>query len=107
MLLGHRQVYVSSLPQGLRECVLGDQQHGDEVRDVHIPHRDIKALRKLNKYKKLGCSHHGSAVMYLTSIHEVASSIPGLTQWVKYPALPQAAALPKMWLRSGIVVAVV
>ena len=39
------------------------------------------------KYSPL-TSHCGSVVMNPTSIHEDMGSIPGLSQWVKDPALP-------------------
>ena len=40
------------------------------------------------KIVEVGSSHRGSVETSLTSIHADAGSIPGLTQWVKDPALP-------------------
>ena len=39
------------------------------------------------KTTPIGSSHCGSVVTNLTSIYEDAGSTPGLTQWVKDPAL--------------------
>ena len=45
--------------------------------------------RDLSKYKNNGgSSHHGPVVTKPTSIYEDSGLIPGLTQWVKDPALP-------------------
>ena len=44
--------------------------------------------KQVLKITVLRSSPCGSVVMNLTTIHEVVSSIPGLTQWVKDLALP-------------------
>ena len=49
---------------------------------VPTPSADQSGLNKLSS-----SSHCGSVEMNPTSIHEDASSIPGLTQWIKDPAL--------------------
>ena len=52
-------------------------------------HRKLMTTEiKLYMKSPMGSSHWGSAIMNLTGIHEDASSISGLIQWVKDPALP-------------------
>ena len=50
----------------------------------------VRAINIEIRYKKKNrqSSRRGSAEMNLTSIHGDARLIPGLTQWVKHPALP-------------------
>ena len=48
----------------------------------------LSSYTTLASNSKLKSSHHGSAVMNPTSIHEEASLIPGLAQWVKDSVLP-------------------
>ena len=49
----------------------------------YVNNRNIKRFPLHLEKKELRSSHHGSAERNLTSIHEDADSIPGLTKWVK------------------------
>ncbi|KAB0400150.1 hypothetical protein E2I00_017848, partial [Balaenoptera physalus] len=49
-------------------CVLGGQQHRDEAKAADIPHVDVKALKKLNKNKKLLAYNIHLAVNFLVSL---------------------------------------
>ena len=62
----------------------------------------------MSKNLLFGSSHCGSAVTNLMdSIHEDVGSVPGLTQWVKDPALLELWCRLQTQLGSGVVVAVV
>ena len=50
----------------------------------------LHILRNNNKKNCKRSSHCGTSEMNPTSNHKDTGSIPGLTQWVKDPVLPQA-----------------
>ena len=49
-----------------------------------------------------GSSHHGSAIVNLTSIHEDMSWISGLAQWVKDPVCCELWCRSQMKLRLSL-----
>ena len=53
------------------------------------PHGPLKLTHKINHH--IGVPGVAQRVKKLTSIHENAGLIPGITQWVKDPVLLQAA----------------
>ena len=68
-----------------------------------VQNKKIKKGKK--KYPTNWSSHRGSAETNPPRNYEVAGSIPGLAQYVKDLALHKLCCGSKMWLRSGIAVA--
>ena len=60
-----------------------------KVPNFHLMLVFLRIMGISTKIKK-GSSHHGSAVMNPTIIHEDSGLIPGLVQWFKDLALPCA-----------------
>ena len=65
-----------------------------ELTDYHCLNPLINL--SMSKSEETGCSHHGSAVTNLTSIHEDLGSTLGLAYWAK------DLVLPELWWRSQI-----
>ena len=56
----------------------------------YIEERKVEDIQRPQTFRN-GSSYHGSVEMNMTSVHEDAGLIPGLTQWVKDLALPRTA----------------
>ena len=81
---------------------VGYQQQQRNFSIINCCRRNV--FPSLHMPKPNWSSYCGEAETNLTSIHEDASLIPGLTQWVVDPALPRCRS--HTWLRSHVAVAV-
>ena len=66
-----------------------DKQQGPTVYPGnHIQYPVIKIMEKTMKKQYIGVPVMAQWLTNLIRYHEVVGLIPGLAQWVKYPALP-------------------
>ncbi|KAI5935271.1 60S ribosomal protein L10a [Manis javanica] len=85
-------ISLKSIPHPkLSVCVFRDQQHGEEIKAVDMPHMDTEALKKLSKNMKLVKKLARKYDTFLASeslIKEVSRILgPGLNQAGKFPSL--------------------
>ena len=79
------QVLISCFP--LSSSVTSSKSFPLSVSILHSQNAARPSISSKSKSSYLRNSRCGSAVVNLTSIHKVVGWIPGLTQWIKDPAL--------------------